>query len=78
MITEAGWTTNSNIGWGINAQHVNELQKIHYDDPDEWTAAERIVTFVFEASTNRGKDRPTQWNPKSIGVYLEWTAPLKW
>lgn len=49
LITEAGWTTQSN-GQGINPEHVNEeLQKIYYEDLVEWTNAEQIITFVFEA-----------------------------
>ncbi len=49
VITEAGWTTQSN-GNGINPQQVNEeLQKTYYEDLVEWTTAEGITTFVFEA-----------------------------
>ncbi len=49
IITEAGWSTNSN-GRGINPESVNETnQKIYYEDLMEWTASENIPTFVFEA-----------------------------
>jgi len=49
VITEAGWSTNSN-GRGINPEAVNEMnQKIYYNDLMEWTGAENIPTFVFEA-----------------------------
>jgi exo-beta-1,3-glucanase (GH17 family) len=49
IITEAGWSTNSN-GRGINPETVNEKnQKIYYEDLMEWTEAENILTFVFEA-----------------------------
>ncbi len=49
IITEAGWSTNSN-GRGINPEAVNELnQKIYYEDLMEWTGSENILTFVFEA-----------------------------
>jgi exo-beta-1,3-glucanase (GH17 family) len=49
IITEAGWSTNSN-GRGIHPEAVNELnQKIYYEDLMEWTGAEKIPTFVFEA-----------------------------
>ncbi len=49
LITEAGWSTNSN-GRGINPEAVNEMnQKIYYEDLVEWTGSENIPTFVFEA-----------------------------
>lgn len=49
VITEAGWSTNSN-GRGINPEIVNEEnQKIYYDDLMDWTGEENILTFVFEA-----------------------------
>jgi exo-beta-1,3-glucanase (GH17 family) len=49
IITEAGWSTNSN-GRGIHPEAVNEKnQKIYYEDLMEWTEAENILTFVFEA-----------------------------
>jgi exo-beta-1,3-glucanase (GH17 family) len=49
VITEAGWSTNSN-GRGINPEAVNEMnQKIYYEDLMEWTGSENILTFVFEA-----------------------------
>ena len=49
IITEAGWSTNSN-GRGIHPETVNEKnQKIYYEDLMEWTEAENILTFVFEA-----------------------------
>ena len=49
VITEAGWSTNSN-GRGINPEAVNEMnQKIYYEDLMEWTIKENIPTFVFEA-----------------------------
>ena len=49
IITEAGWSTNSN-GRGIHPETVNEKnQKIYYEDLMEWTESENILTFVFEA-----------------------------
>lgn len=49
IITEAGWSTNSN-GKGIAPEAVNELnQKIYYEELMEWTITENIPTFVFEA-----------------------------
>jgi len=49
IITEAGWSTNSN-GRGIHPEMVNEKnQKIYYEDLMEWTVSENILTFVFEA-----------------------------
>lgn len=49
VITEAGWATNSN-GRGIDPSHVSEEnQKIYYNDLVNWSAQEKILTFVFEA-----------------------------
>lgn len=64
VITEAGWTTNSN-GRGIDAEHVNEeMQKIYYDDLMEWVASERILTFVFEAFDEPWKGSPDPMEPE--------------
>ncbi|WP_283131931.1 glycosyl hydrolase family 17 protein [Enterovibrio norvegicus] len=49
VITEAGWATASN-GRGIEAWNANqELQAAYYEQLMEWTRAENILTFVFEA-----------------------------
>jgi exo-beta-1,3-glucanase (GH17 family) len=49
VITEAGWATNSN-GRGMNAEHaVQELQAVYYQDLMDWTRAEGLLCFVFEA-----------------------------
>jgi exo-beta-1,3-glucanase (GH17 family) len=49
VITEAGWCTNSN-GRGMPAEHaVQELQAIYYQDLMDWTRAEGLLCFVFEA-----------------------------
>lgn len=62
IITEAGWSTNSN-GKGINPEMVNEeYQKIYYDDLMAWTQAENILTFVFEAFDEdwKGSNEPLE------------------
>jgi len=49
IITEAGWTTSSN-GRGIEPWNASEeLQAEYYRQLLEWTTAEKILTFVFEA-----------------------------
>lgn len=49
VITEAGWCTQSN-GRGMHAEHaVQELQAIYYQDLMDWTRAEGLLCFVFEA-----------------------------
>ncbi|MGG9972054.1 glycosyl hydrolase family 17 protein [Ferruginibacter sp. SUN002] len=70
IITEAGWSTNSN-GRGINPEIVNEEnQKIYYDDLMEWTNAENILTFVFEAFDEDWKGSPEPMEPeKHWGLY---------
>ena len=49
VITEAGWCTNSN-GRGMPAEHaVQALQARYYQDLMDWTRAEGLLCFVFEA-----------------------------
>ncbi len=49
VITEAGWCTSSN-GRGMHAEHaVQELQAIYYQELMDWTRAEGLLCFVFEA-----------------------------
>ncbi len=49
VITEAGWCTNSN-GRGMQAEHaVQELQAIYVQALMDWTRAEGLLCFVFEA-----------------------------
>ena len=49
IITEAGWTTNSN-GRGIEEHNANqELQKRYYSELMQWSNENKILTFVFEA-----------------------------
>ncbi len=49
VITEAGWCTSSN-GRGMHAEHaVQELQAVYYLDLMDWTRAEGLLCFVFEA-----------------------------
>lgn len=70
IITEAGWSTNSN-GKGINPEAVNEMnQKIYYEDLMEWTIAENIPTFVFEAFDEEWKGSHHPLEPeKHWGVF---------
>lgn len=64
VITEAGWTTNANDR-GINAENVNErMQEIYYKDLMEWTDAEQILTFVFEAFDEPWKGSPDPLEPE--------------
>jgi exo-beta-1,3-glucanase (GH17 family) len=62
VITEAGWTTQSN-GHGIDAWNASEeLQAVYYAQLLEWTTKERILTFVFEAFDEpwKGSDDPLE------------------
>jgi exo-beta-1,3-glucanase (GH17 family) len=64
VITEAGWSTNSN-GRGINPEMVNEEnQKIYYEDLMEWTTQENIMTFVFAAFDEDWKGSPEPMEPE--------------
>jgi exo-beta-1,3-glucanase (GH17 family) len=62
VITEAGWTTQSN-GQGIESWNASEaLQTAYYSQLLEWTTKERILTFVFEAFDEpwKGSDDPQE------------------
>lgn len=62
VITEAGWSTNSN-GRGINPEHVSEEnQAIYYNDLMEWVNEANILTYVFEAFDEnwKGSDEPME------------------
>lgn len=49
VITEAGWCTRSN-GRGMRAEHaVQELQAAYLQELMDWTRAEGLLCFVFEA-----------------------------
>ena len=76
VITEAGWSTNSN-GRGINPDNVNEeLQQVYYQDLMEWTDQEQILTFVFEAFDELWKGSPEPMEPeKHWGLFREDRTP---
>ncbi len=64
VITEAGWTTAAN-GRGIEPHNASEsLQARHYRELVEWTARERILTFVFEAFDEPWKGSPDPLDPE--------------
>jgi exo-beta-1,3-glucanase (GH17 family) len=64
MITEAGWTTNSN-GKGINVEHVNEVfQKTYLDALNRWIDEDEIITFIFEAFDEPWKGSPEPMEPE--------------
>ncbi len=64
VITEAGWCTSSN-GRGMHAEHaVQELQAIYYQDLLEWTRAEGLLCFVFEAFDEPWKGSPDPLEPE--------------
>lgn len=64
VITEAGWCTNSN-GRGMNAEHaVQELQAIYLQDLMDWTRAQGILCFVFEAFDEPWKGSPDPLEPE--------------
>ena len=64
VITEAGWCTNSN-GRGMNAEHaVQELQAVYYQDLMDWTRAEGLLCFVFEAFDEPWKGSPDPLEPE--------------
>lgn len=64
VITEAGWTTAAN-GRGIDPHNASEeLQASYYEQLLEWTTAEKILTFVFEAFDEPWKGSPDPLEPE--------------
>ncbi len=64
VITEAGWTTASN-GRGIEPWNASEELQLHYyEELLEWTSAEQILTYVFEAFDEPWKGSPDPMEPE--------------
>jgi exo-beta-1,3-glucanase (GH17 family) len=64
VITEAGWCTASN-GRGMHAEHaVQELQAVYYRQLMQWTQAEGLLCFVFEAFDEPWKGSPDPLEPE--------------
>ena len=64
VITEAGWCTASN-GRGMNAEHaVSDLQAVYVRELMDWTRAEGLLCFVFEAFDERWKGSPDPLEPE--------------
>lgn len=76
IITEAGWSTNSN-GRGINPEMVNEEnQRTYFEDLMAWTTSENILTFVFEAFDEEWKGSPEPLEPeKHWGLFKKDRTP---
>jgi exo-beta-1,3-glucanase (GH17 family) len=78
VITEAGWATNSN-GRGIHPENSSQdLQQIYYQDLMDWTRAEGILCFVFEAFDEpwKGSDDPLE-PEKHWGLFTVDRLPKK-
>ncbi len=78
VITEAGWSTNSN-GRGILPHNSSqELQAIYYADLMQWSGATGILTFVFEAFDEPWKGSPDPLEPeKHWGLFTADRRPKK-
>ncbi|MEO0627556.1 MAG: glycosyl hydrolase family 17 protein [Bacteroidota bacterium] len=78
LITEAGWTTNSN-GRGIHPENVNEsFQEAYYHELIDWSEKEGIITFVFEAFDEPWKGSPDAMEPeKHWGLFKVDRSPKK-
>lgn len=70
IITEAGWTTNSN-GIGIEEHNANEeFQERYYKELMSWSNKNKILTFVFEAFDETWKGSKDLMEPeKHWGLY---------
>jgi len=78
VITEAGWTTNSN-GRGICPTNVCEdRQETYYHDLIEWSEQENILIFVFEAFDELWKGSHEPMEPeKHWGLFTIDRKPKK-
>lgn len=78
VITEAGWTTNSN-GRGIHPDNANhDLQERYYKLLTEWSKANGILTFVFEAFDEPWKGSDETLEPeKHWGLFTVDRKPKK-
>ncbi|MCW5861384.1 MAG: hypothetical protein KIS63_24030, partial [Caldilineales bacterium] len=76
IITEAGWPTASN-GRGIDPTNASEaLQTSYLQQLRQWTQADRILTFIFEAFDEPWKGSPDALEPeKHWGLYDENRRP---
>jgi len=64
VITEAGWSTNSN-GRGIDPYHVSEEnQKTYFEDLNKWIDDDKVLCFVFEAFDENWKGSPDPMEPE--------------
>lgn len=78
VITEAGWSTNSN-GRGIKPENVSEeFQDMYYQDLMKWSEKEKVVTYVFEAFDENWKGSPEPMEPeKHWGLFYIDRTPKK-
>jgi exo-beta-1,3-glucanase (GH17 family) len=78
VITEAGWTTNSD-GRGINPDNVCEQrQETYYHDLINWSEKENILTFFFEAFDELWKGSQESMEPeKHWGLFTVDRKPKK-
>lgn len=78
VITEAGWSTNSN-GRGIDPENVSEeFQEMYYRDLMEWSEEKGVVTYVFEAFDENWKGSPEPNEPeKHWGLFYIDRTPKK-
>ena len=70
IITEAGWTTNSN-GRGIEPWNATEeFQAQYYSQIIDWSVENEVFTFIFEAFDEPWKGSPDPMEPeKHWGIF---------
>ncbi len=70
VVTEAGWTTNSN-GRGIDSWNASqEFQAEYYAQLLDWSHEKKILAFVFEAFDEPWKGSPDPLEPeKHWGIF---------
>ncbi len=70
VITEAGWTTNSN-GRGIEPWNASEeFQAHYYSQLIDWSNEQQVLTFIFEAFDEPWKGSPDPMEPeKHWGIF---------
>lgn len=76
VITEAGWTSNTN-DLEIKKHNTSEhFQKIYYKQLSKWSKEEKVLTFLFEAFDEPWKGSNDPFEPeKHWGVFKEDRTP---
>jgi exo-beta-1,3-glucanase (GH17 family) len=78
VITEAGWTTNTNGRGILPGNACEQRQETYYHALHEWSEKENILTFFFEAFDESWKGSAEPMEPeKHWGLFTVDRKPKK-